>query len=68
MTYTSGAGTPTSLMYDQECESGSGWRYDDPADPKQLVLCEGACSMVQSDPDASLGVDFTCEDVIIVPL
>ncbi|WP_437818752.1 vWA domain-containing protein [Sorangium sp. So ce1078] len=67
VTYTSGDSEPKALAYDQECASDDAWRYDDPANPTQIELCESACSAVQSDPEASLGVDFTCDDVIEVP-
>ncbi|WP_437727861.1 VWA domain-containing protein [Sorangium sp. So ce861] len=68
VTYTSGQNEPMAFAYDQECASGDAWRYDDPGNPTQIELCEGACNAVQSDPEAALGVDFTCEDVIEVPL
>ncbi|WP_437562489.1 vWA domain-containing protein [Sorangium sp. So ce542] len=68
VTYASGQGEPKALAYDQECASGDAWRYDNPANPTQIELCEGACNAVQSDPEAALGVDFTCEDVIEIPL
>ena len=65
--YASGSGTPTSLTYDPSCAGMNGWRYDDPANPTQIVLCAGACSTVQADPNASLSIDFECERVINVP-
>ncbi|AUX46770.1 hypothetical protein SOCE26_082790 [Sorangium cellulosum] len=67
VTYTSGNDAPTALTYDQECESENAWRYDNPQNPAQIVLCESACAAIQADPEAALGVDFTCEDVIVVP-
>lgn len=67
VTYTSGGGAPTAIDYDQECASDSGWRYDDPADPRQIVLCPGTCATIEADPNAALAVDFTCESVIQVP-
>ncbi|KYF84782.1 cell wall anchor domain-containing protein, partial [Sorangium cellulosum] len=69
VTYTTGASnTPTHLLYDQDCAADSAWRYDDPANPTSIELCASACSTVQADPAASLSVEFTCEDVIEVPL
>ncbi|WP_437490991.1 vWA domain-containing protein [Sorangium sp. So ce1014] len=67
VTYTSGAGEPNALAYDQACASDDAWRYDDPANPTQIELCDSACNAVKSDPQAALAVDFTCEDVIEVP-
>ncbi|WP_437602700.1 vWA domain-containing protein [Sorangium sp. So ce590] len=68
VTYTSGAGQPKALAYDQACASDEAWRYDDPANPAQIELCESVCNAMQSDPQAALAVDFTCDDVIDVPL
>ncbi|WP_437734779.1 vWA domain-containing protein [Sorangium sp. So ce1335] len=69
VTYTSGTSdTPTTLVYDQDCAAESAWRYDNPASPTSIELCPSACSRVQADPAASLGVEFTCEDVIEIPL
>ncbi|WP_437819865.1 vWA domain-containing protein [Sorangium sp. So ce1078] len=67
--YTSAvSSTPTTLVYDQACAAAGTWRYDDPANPTAIVLCDDTCAVVQSEVQVSLGVDFTCEDVIEVPL
>ncbi|WP_437580790.1 vWA domain-containing protein [Sorangium sp. So ce887] len=67
--YTSAvSSTPTTLVYDQACAAAGTWRYDDPANPTAIVLCDDTCAVVQSEVEVSLGVDFTCEDVIEVPL
>ncbi|XYI01697.1 vWA domain-containing protein [Sorangium sp. So ce1128] len=69
VTYTSATtSTPTTLGYDQSCAAESAWRYDDPVNPTAIVLCDGTCAAVQAQFEVSLGVDFTCEDVIEVPL
>jgi len=63
---TSGA-TRTPLSYDESCSVDAAWHYDDVAAPTEVVLCPAACAMVQSTPEAELGVDFTCEPVINLP-
>ncbi|WP_437650389.1 vWA domain-containing protein [Sorangium sp. So ce362] len=69
VTYTSAAtNTPTTLSYDQACSVTGTWRYDDPANPTAIILCDDTCAVVQADVEVSLGVDFTCEDVLQVPL
>ncbi|WP_437737777.1 vWA domain-containing protein [Sorangium sp. So ce1335] len=65
--YTSGDGDPTALTYDQDCATERAWRYDSPENPTQIVLCDSTCAAIQADPEAALGVDFTCEDVIAIP-
>ncbi|WP_437282461.1 vWA domain-containing protein [Sorangium sp. So ce375] len=67
VTYKSGSGNATALSYDQECASEGAWRYDSAANPTQIVLCDSTCATIQADPEAALGVDFTCEDVIVIP-
>ncbi|WP_437971353.1 VWA domain-containing protein [Sorangium sp. So ce260] len=66
--YTSGSNATTELVYDQSCATADAWRYDDPANPTQIVLCVDTCTAVQTDVAAELSVDFTCESVIEVPL
>ncbi|WP_437931639.1 VWA domain-containing protein [Sorangium sp. So ce291] len=66
--YTSGANATTELRYDQTCATADAWRYDEPANPTQIVLCDSSCATVQVDVAATLSVDFTCESVIEVPL
>ncbi|WP_437900440.1 vWA domain-containing protein [Sorangium sp. So ce124] len=68
VTYTSAASnTPTTLTYDQACSAAGTWRYDEPANPTAIILCDDTCAVVQADVEVSLGVDFTCEDVLQVP-
>lgn len=50
-----------SLSYDPECADINGWRYDDPAAPSSIVLCEAACLTAQRDASARLNVEFGCE-------
>ncbi|WP_437593645.1 vWA domain-containing protein [Sorangium sp. So ce1000] len=66
--YTSGASATTELAYDQRCATEHAWRYDEPASPTQIVLCDSSCAAIQADVAATLSVDFTCERVIEVPL
>jgi hypothetical protein len=63
--YAGNQGT-TELGYDASCQSASAWHYDNPDNPTQIVLCDGTCTAVQSDPTASLDVEFACEVVIAV--
>jgi hypothetical protein len=57
----------TDLAYDAACTKANAWKYDNAANPKQIVLCGSTCSTVQADPQASLTVEFTCNDVIEIP-
>jgi hypothetical protein len=65
VTYGSG-GDDTALTYDADCGIDDAFRYDDPADPSSIVLCESTCEAVTNDPSATLRVDFACEQVFMV--
>jgi hypothetical protein len=54
-------GESTRLSYAPSCERADGWRYDDPAAPASIVLCNDVCTNVQRDATATLNVEFGCE-------
>jgi hypothetical protein len=54
-------GESTRLSYAPSCERPDGWRYDDPAAPASIVLCNDVCTSVQRDATATLNVEFGCE-------
>jgi hypothetical protein len=55
-----------SFTYDPDCASADAWHYDDPANPRSVVLCDDTCELVQIDPEARLRVNFACQNVIVV--
>ena len=59
--YGSGESGEQTLNYDPDCLDLAGWHYDDPVDPKTIVLCETSCTTVQRDATARLNVEFGCE-------
>lgn len=63
--YLSGA-SQTALRYDLDCKGAETWHYDDPAAPRELVLCPDTCKALQNDELAELVVDFECEPVILL--
>jgi len=38
----------------------TGWYFDNPMMPTQVILCSGACSVVKSDPGAQVNVVLGC--------
>jgi len=42
-----------------EC-AGAAWYYDDPAAPKNIVLCPSACSAAQNNPDTVVSIVLGC--------
>jgi hypothetical protein len=61
-------GTRMPLTYDANCTAPNTWHYDDPANPRQVVLCPNTCSAVQSDKSSALSIEFSCKPEIMVPL
>jgi hypothetical protein len=60
--------TTSKLGYASDCKGTDVWHYDDPDQPKELVLCPDTCTKIQSDPMAQLSVAFECDQVITGPL
>jgi hypothetical protein len=48
----------------EDCKGDKGdleaWYYDDPYDPKSILLCPASCERVAADPDGKLSVVFGC--------
>jgi hypothetical protein len=42
------------------CQGQPGWYYDNPADPKQILLCPATCDLV-SNTKGTLDVVFGCK-------
>jgi hypothetical protein len=61
VTYGSAGGEDVKLDYDAECTSPNSWRYDDPAAPATIVLCNDTCTAAQRDVTAKVDVEFGCE-------
>ena len=59
MTYTSGT-TSTAFGVDATCAAAGAWHYDDPANPKTIVLCPTTCAAVKADPKAAPALQFDC--------
>lgn len=56
-----GAPPPQTLLQDPTCASGEGWRYDNPADPKKIVLCPKTCETVRNDFKAKVEILLGCK-------
>jgi Mg-chelatase subunit ChlD len=51
------------FVQDTAC-SGPGWRYDNPAAPTKIKLCDATCTAVQQDLGGHLQVAFGCDTII----
>jgi hypothetical protein len=43
---------------------GDGWKYDDPANPKRIVLCPVTCEKLHTDFQAKIEIALGCETII----
>ena len=59
---TSG-GVESTLPYSQDCSDASGWYYDDPTSPTQVILCASACTKAESSGSSSIQIVFGCDTV-----
>jgi len=63
----SGSGMPTTkLKYGAACTGDTAWHYDDPQHPTTILLCDDTCAAVKADAMGKLGVEFACEDRVVV--
>ncbi|MBI5545510.1 MAG: VWA domain-containing protein [Deltaproteobacteria bacterium] len=62
--FTPDDGTPTGYFLDvgdrSGCIFGTGWYFDDPQDPKKLILCDETCNIVTQGKTGHLEVVFAC--------
>jgi hypothetical protein len=42
----------------------TGWYYDDPMNPTQVVLCDGACEQVRDSDNGHVDIVFGCAQII----
>jgi hypothetical protein len=49
-----------TVPYDQSCSAASAWRFDDPAQPTQVVFCGTLCDQVKTDAMAMVDLQFDC--------
>jgi len=57
-----GSGTQIFPRVDSRdaCGDGEGWFFDDPADPRTLILCDQTCETVTQGKTGVLNVEFAC--------
>jgi hypothetical protein len=48
----------------QVASCGDGWQYDDPLDPKRIVLCPATCDKLHTDFGAKIEIALGCETII----
>ena len=62
MTFTpSLGGSASTILQNPGCNGGSGWYYDNPAQPTKILLCPSTCSMVRADYGAAIDILLGCK-------
>lgn len=54
------AGAVASLNRDDACTAG-GWHFDDPLQPKKVLLCANACSSLRANPTSEVTFTIGCK-------
>jgi hypothetical protein len=69
--YTDHGGRRTALFNTGDsagcAASGGGWYYDDPTQPKKIILCPNTCDIVQYDPGGELDYAIGCKTIVPPP-
>jgi hypothetical protein len=50
----------TVLAYNSDCNGGSGWHYDNLANPQRVILCPASCEQTRRDSGAKVSLAFGC--------
>lgn len=66
VTYLSGMTVVSALtrVSGVDACTATGWYFDDPAAPTQIVLCPDVCSDVQADPEARMDIALGCFPIL----
>lgn len=59
-------GSEKVLGYSKGCETSEGWKYDDVAAPKRILLCSNACSDARASSSGKVSIAFGCKTRIAV--
>lgn len=65
--YVPGQGSPDQIpnVVDEDGCGLSGWYYDDPQNPTEIIMCPTTCAALQSDEDGKVNVKFGCETEVV---
>jgi hypothetical protein len=66
--FTPSNGPTVKLPYDATCAGSGGFKFDNAAAPKKVVLCKNSCDAAQADGGGKINVAFTCtRQQVVVP-
>lgn len=64
--YTPTNSSKQTLTYNQDCTGGTGWHYDDPNNPKKIILCSATCDAVQQ-ASGTIDIVLGCATNGVIP-
>ncbi len=59
-----GGGASKTLPYSADCSNPEGWKYDNVAAPKEVILCGNSCNTAKSQAGAKLDIIFGCATAV----
>lgn len=63
--YSKGGVPPEeTIPQDAGCTGGEGWRYDNPAMPKKIVMCPKTCERIRNDFKAKVEILLGCKTAV----
>lgn len=57
--YKPEGGAAQPMKYNKDCAGGTGWRYDNEANPTQIMMCDASCDSIKSKA-GTVDVQFGC--------
>jgi len=59
--FTPKGGAAAPLDYSSDCKTGAGWHYDDPQNPKRIIMCQQSCdTLLQGAAEGKVEIQFGC--------
>ena len=62
--FTPSGGDGQTIPRDDQCVDGLGWHYDDPANPKRIILCAGTCDQFKQDFNGQVDILLGCKTIV----
>jgi hypothetical protein len=59
--FTPKGGAVTTLDYSADCSKGTGWKYDNSANPTKILICPSSCNTLLANADGKIDIVFGCK-------
>lgn len=61
--FTPAGGMVTTIDYSADCSKGTGWHFDNPANPTKILMCPTSCNTLLASADGKIDIVFGCKTV-----